>query len=256
MSIGTAKPTLEERQGIRHYFIDSLSIHQPYSAGDFEREALALLEELFREKDLVVVAGGSGLFIQALCFGMDYFPEIPPEIRQYWEGQSLEALQKKILEVDPDYASEVDMENPYRLKRALSVWEASGQPFSAFRQKKPVPRSFTPIYILLEWERSALYARIDARVEKMMQNGLLKEATELFPLRHLPALQTVGYTELFDYFEEKSSLAQAVEKIQQHSRNYAKRQITWFRKYGDWKAFHPDHLEEMEQYIRDSSKSH
>jgi tRNA dimethylallyltransferase len=249
MSIGTAKPTPEEMQGVPHYFIDSLSIHDEYSVGDFERDALALLEQLFQIHDIVVMAGGSGLFIQAVCQGLDRFPEVPAAVKKKVETsyreKGLSYLQQYLERVDPEYYAVVDRQNPSRLMRALAVYEASGKPYSHFRKGEKLERPFTPVYFLLEWEREELYRRIDQRVDEMVANGLVEEARRLYPHRHCNALQTVGYQELFDHFEGASSLERAIALIKQHSRNYAKRQLTWFRKYGEWERFRGDEVDEM-----------
>ena len=238
MSIGTAKPTPEEMEGIPHFFIDSLSIFDTYTVGDFERDALALLDKLYQSHDVVVLAGGSGLFIKALCEGLDRFPDVPAEVRRKVEEgyreKGLEYLQDALRRADPDYFAVVDIRNPHRLIRALAVFEASGMPFSAFRNRQVAPRPFTPVYMLLEWDRQVLYQRIERRVDEMVQKGLVEEARRLFPHRGCNALQTVGYIELFDHFEGKTTLEEAIALIKQHTRNYAKRQLTWFRKQAGW----------------------
>ena len=235
MSIGTAKPTPEEMQGVPHHFIDSLSIFDEYSVGDFEREALALLERLFQKYDLVVMAGGSGLFIQAVCEGLDRFPDVPAAVRKGMEAlykeKGLPFLQEYLQRVDPAYFSEVDTQNPHRLIRALAVYEVSGMPFSHFRKGNKTARPFDCAYRYLDWERPELYRRIEARVDDMMAKGLLEEARQLFPHRNCNALKTLGYQELFEHLEGKISLEEAVAFVKQHTRNYAKRQITWFKKY-------------------------
>ncbi|MBK6902397.1 MAG: tRNA (adenosine(37)-N6)-dimethylallyltransferase MiaA [Saprospirales bacterium] len=244
MSIGTAKPTPEEMEGIPHYFIDSLSIFDEYSVGDYERDALALLDRLYLEHQVVVLAGGSGLFIKALCQGLDKFPEVSPELRNrmetLYQEKGLEYLQEYLKRVDPVYYEEVDRNNPQRLIRALSVYEASGKPFSGFRKGSSALRPFTPVYMLLEMDRKELYRRIDLRVDRMFELGLEEEARKLYPFRSQNALQTVGYQELFDFFEGKTTREEAIALIKQHSRNYAKRQLTWFGKQEGWVGFHPD----------------
>jgi tRNA dimethylallyltransferase len=247
MSVGTAKPTAEEMQGVPHYFIDSLSIFDEYTAGDYERDALALLDQLYKTHDVVVLAGGSGLFIRALCEGFDRFPDVPQEVRnkieELYREKGLPFLQEKLKEADPAYYAQVDLQNPQRLIRALAVHEASGLPYSHFRKGKTAERPFTPLYYLLEWDRDTLYRRIDRRVDDMIAKGLVEEARQLYPHRAQNALQTVGYQELFDYFEEKTTLGEAIALIKQHSRNYAKRQLTWFRKHGEWIRVLPGDIE-------------
>lgn len=240
MNIGTAKPSAEELARVKHHFIGHLSIHDPYSVGDFERDALALLEQLFQQYDRVVMAGGSGLFVKAVCEGLDAFPEVPEAIRagvmEFFENHGLTALQEELRQSDPVYFAEVDRNNPSRLIRAVSVCRASGRPFSSFRRQVATPRFFEPVYVRMDWPRAELYRRIDQRVDDMMRRGLLGEARALYPFRHLPALQTVGYQELFDYFDQKTNLEEAIRLIRQHTRNYAKRQLTWMRRYGQWES--------------------
>lgn len=255
MNIGTAKPSDDELKTVTHHFINSLSIHDEYSVGDFEKDAIRLLEEIFSDKDVAVMAGGSGLFIKAVCEGLDEFPEVPAEINQQLEKEfaehGLAFLQNELKEKDPDYYQQVDLSNHQRLLRALSVCRASGQPFSSFRSNNKVHRQFIPIYILLEWEREQLYERINLRVDQMMEMGQLTEAKSLFPYRHLNALQTVGYQELFDHFEGKMTLEEAVIMIKQNSRRYAKRQMTWFRRDKHWRSFSPSETTEMIDYIEE-----
>ncbi len=253
MNIGTAKPTLEERQGVPHYFIDTLSITDIYSVGDFERDALETLHNLFQHRDVAILVGGSGLYLRAVYAGLDAFPTISTATRAYVrageEAGGLAWLQQQVAHLDPTYYAEVDRSNPARLRRALEVCVESGRPFSAFRQQKSAPRPFRSLLLLLQWPRPALYQRIHRRIEHMLAAGLEEEARALFPFRHLPALRTVGYEEWFECFEGKISPQQAVEKIKQHTRNYAKRQETWFRKYGDWAPFHPDDWDMMLEWL-------
>ncbi|MBI1225503.1 MAG: tRNA (adenosine(37)-N6)-dimethylallyltransferase MiaA [Bacteroidetes bacterium] len=253
MSIGTAKPSTEELAKTPHHFINSLSIHDDYSVGDFESEALALVAVLFQKNDCVVLVGGSGLFIRALCEGLDEFPEVSKSTVEALEKTlseiGIEALQSELKELDPLYFEQVDIQNPHRLVRALSVCRESGQPFSSFRTKEKKQRPFTPNYVLMEMERNILYEKINLRVDKMVEAGLLEEARKLYPFRNLNALQTVGYQELFDFFDEKCSLVDAIEKIKQNSRRYAKRQSTWFRKDPHWKAFDPKEITALIGYL-------
>ena len=258
MSVGTAKPDPGQLAEVKHHFINSLSIHQAYSAGDFERDALNLLSELFENKEIAILTGGSGLFLKALCEGLDDFPEIPIEIResleQQLEKEGIEVLQDMLAEADPDYYQKVDLKNPRRLIRALSVILATGSPYSSFRVKNITPRPFVPIYLELAWDREVLYHRINQRVDQMMEKGLIEEARALIPWKNLPALKTVGYQELFPYFEGKCSIEDAVEQIRQHSRNYAKRQLTWSRRDGFWKHFSPFEWDLMLQYLHFSTQ--
>jgi tRNA dimethylallyltransferase len=244
MSIGTAKPSPEELAELPHHFINSLKVTDFYSVGEFEQDALRLLEKLFQTKDRVILVGGSGLFIQAVCKGLDPFPEVRPEIRKMVEaGEAtggLAWLQRELETLDPDYYQIVDRQNPARLRRAVEVSHSANRPYSQFRTSPTAERPFTPAFILLELPREVLYARIEARVDAMIQNGLEEEARHMLHYRNLPALKTVGYEEFFDYFDGTISREVAIDKIKQHTRNYAKRQATWFRKYGSWTTFDPD----------------
>ncbi len=247
MFIGTAKPSIAERAAIPHHFIDNLSIESPYSVGDYERDALKLLAELYQKHQMVVLTGGSGLYQKALCEGLDEFPEVPSGIRanvvQLYETSGIEALQLVLQQCDPDYFAQVDRNNPKRLIRAISVFQASGQPFSSFRKAQKAERPFTPVYLFLNPDRNELYERINRRVTHMVEAGLVEEAQLLYPKRHLDALQTVGYQELFDYLDHKISLEEAIELIRQHTRNYAKRQLTWARRDGFWKYIQSGEME-------------
>lgn len=247
MSIGTAKPTLAERQQAPHHFIDSLGVADDYSVGNFEQDALKVLEQIFQTRKTAILTGGSGLYLNAVCAGLDVFPAISVETKNRVaageQTKGLEWLQAQLAELDPVYFSKIDRQNPARLRRAVEVCLESGRPYSSFLVQHKTPRPFQPVYLLLELPRAELYARIEARVDAMMEAGLEAEARTLIPWRHRPALRTVGYEEWFDFFDGKISRAEAIEKIKQHSRNYAKRQATWFRKHGDWTVFHPDDRE-------------
>ncbi len=254
MSIGTAKPHPEELQGIPHYFIDSLSVADDFSVGNFERQVLDILDGIFKKNKVAVMAGGSGLFIQAVCEGLDVFPPVPESVRKKIargeEQGGLVWLQEEVARRDPAYFGVVDRQNPARLRRALEVCMASGRPFTDFLSQGKTPRSFRPIFVLLEVPRPELYARIEARVDAMIAAGLEAEARKLLPWRERPALQTVGYEEFFDFFDGKISREEAIDKIKQHTRNYAKRQATWFRKYGAWTAFEPGQWEEILVFVK------
>lgn len=234
MSIGTAKPTPAELEQVQHYFINSRSIHDDYSVGDYEREALALTMELFKTHDYLILVGGSGLFIDALTIGLNEFPPISDATKAHFKSiyqkEGLAKLQALLKEVDPDYYELVDLENPVRILRALEVCKASGNTFSSFRSKTLPPRPFQCIPFALDWERSVLYDRINKRVDQMIQLGLLEEAKSLYPHRALNALQTVGYKELFEYMDNQLTLDEAIDLIKRNSRRYAKRQMTWFKR--------------------------
>lgn len=253
MTIGTAKPDAAEQQQAVHHFIDSHSIAEEYSAGDFERDALKLLADLFLHHDDVVLVGGSGLFVRALCEGLDNLPKAPIEVREklnrLLQEEGLEALQKRLQEVDPAYYATADIQNPQRVVRALEVFEATGKPFSSFRQQEFLERPFEICNIGLNMERSELYDRINRRVDHMMDSGLLEEVKSLLPYRNKPALLTVGYAEIFDYLDGQCSLEEAVDRIKQNSRRYAKRQITWFKKHGNTCWFLPNAWNEILAYI-------
>jgi tRNA dimethylallyltransferase len=253
MSIGTAKPTAAELAAAPHHFVGNLSIHDYYSVGDFEREALVVLNKIFGKNDVAVMVGGTGLFIRAVCEGLDAFPEGPLSIRRHfeeiYEKEGIEPLQKLLQDVDPEYFAIVDQQNPMRLTRALTVWKASGKPFSSFRTQSKKTRNFEPIYIATDMERPILYDRINKRVDTMIAEGLEKEAREMYPFRQLNALQTVGYQEFFDHFDGTISREEAIDKIKQHTRNYAKRQTTWFRKEAHWARFEPSDTEGSLKFI-------
>ncbi|HEY4324201.1 MAG TPA: tRNA (adenosine(37)-N6)-dimethylallyltransferase MiaA [Mucilaginibacter sp.] len=234
MSIGTAKPTDEELAAAKHYFINSHSITESFTAGDYEKQCLALLAELFKIHDIIILVGGSGLFIKAVCEGFDEFPDPKPGVRnklnRELEEKGINFLQEKLKSVDPLYYQQVDLNNPQRLIRALEVFESTGVPFSSYRRSVSSDRPFRIIKIGLSLPRDILYQRINDRVDIMMQNGLLDEAEALQPYRHSNALNTVGYSELFDYFDGKTDLKNAVELIKQNTRRFAKRQLTWLKK--------------------------
>jgi tRNA dimethylallyltransferase len=258
MSIGTAKASPEELQAVPHHFINSLSVEQAYSVGEFERDALNLLARLYQEHQVVILAGGSSLYIKALCEGLDEFPDVPDlirgEVEQLYQNEGIAALQQELERVDPVYFEQVDRANPQRLIRAISVYRASGLPFSNFRTQQAEPRFFTPIYLWLELPREDLYQRINRRVDQMLTSGLEAEAFSLYPQRHLNALQTVGYQELFDYFAGEISREEAIELIKRNSRRYAKRQGTWMRRDGFWKTFSPDQFDAIIQYLESEKR--
>ncbi|MDN5287445.1 MAG: miaA [Mucilaginibacter sp.] len=253
MAIGTAKPNAEELAAVKHYFIDSHSITEPFSVGDFEKQGLALLDELFKTHNHVILAGGSGLYIKAICEGFDDLPTADPSIRkklnQELEEKGITSLQQKLKLVDPAYYDEVDLGNPQRIIRALEVFESSGKPFSSYRQATVNKRPFHIVKLALNLPREVLYNRINERVDMMVQQGLLNEVKELLPQRHLNALNTVGYTELFDYFDGKTTLEKALEMIKQNTRRFAKRQLTWFRKDGSFHWFQTSDQDVIDQMV-------
>lgn len=234
MSIGTAKPTDEELAAVTHYFINSHSITESFTVGDFERECLDLLNELFKHHNIVIMAGGSGLYIKAVCEGFDAVPEAEAGIRNQLNSElnehGLSALQERLKVTDPVYYKMVDLNNPQRIIRALEVFESTGKPFSSYHTAKKTARPFNIIKIGLNWPRDVLYDRINKRVDIMVKQGLADEVRSLLPYKHLNPLNTVGYTELFDYFDGKTDLNSAINLIKQNTRRFAKRQLTWFRK--------------------------
>lgn len=233
LTIGTAKPTASEMDGVRHHFIDSHSIEEVVSAGRYERECLVLLEDLFRHKDTVIMTGGTGLYIHAVCFGLDEMPPIDPAIRDQLmarvAAEGLLSLQTELHERDPVYAAEADLQNTQRVVRALEVCIGTGRPFSSFRRQQPAQRPFTVKLVALDRPRNELYARIDARMDTMLANGLVDEARSLLPFRDHLALRTVGYQEVFGYFDGRYTYDEMVFLLKRNSRRYAKRQLTWFR---------------------------
>ena len=244
MAIGTAKPTAEELAQAKHHFVDSHSITESFSVGDFEKQGLQLLETLFKKHDTVILVGGSGLYIKAICEGFDELPSASIETREKLNLEFAEKgiiyLQEKLKVADPVYYEQVDLNNPQRLIRALEVIETTGKPFSSYRKATVNSRPFNIIKIGLNLPREILYQRINQRVDEMLKQGLIEEVRSLLPYRELNALNTVGYSELFDYFDGKTDLNTAVELIKQNTRRFAKRQLTWFRKDADMQWFQPE----------------
>lgn len=254
LNIGTAKPSPEELREVQHYFINTKSVAELYGAGHFAGDARDLITKLFETYDVLVLVGGSGLYINALLNGVDEFEEVPISIREslnaIYEKQGLQFLTEMLIQKDPAYAKSIDLNNPQRVIRALEIITYTGKPFSSYLKSKIQNNSFTSINLLLNMERDALYRRINKRVDDMMQKGLLEEVKNLVEYKNYNALKTVGYKELFAYLNDECSLEEAVDKIKQHTRNYAKRQLTWFNNKGDFKTFHPDDLDGIIQYIR------
>ncbi|MGK7389034.1 MAG: tRNA (adenosine(37)-N6)-dimethylallyltransferase MiaA [Candidatus Cyclobacteriaceae bacterium M2_1C_046] len=246
MTIGTAKPSPKERAAAKHHFIDFLPVTDKFNAGDFEREALAKLDAIFEKSSVAIVTGGSGLYVNALCYGFDDIPEVPVEIRDRlnseFEEKGLVHLQEKLRMADPVYFDTVDRNNPQRLIRALEVYEHTNSPYSQFRKKELSDRNFMPIFIGLELPREELYERINQRVDNMIDEGLIEEVKSLLPFKEENALQTVGYQELFDYLDNKITLSEAIDLIKRNTRRYAKRQLTWFRRNENTFWYHPDDI--------------
>lgn len=253
MKIGTAKPSQKELEEAEHLFVDSLSIHDTYSIGDFEKDALQKLEELFKDHQLVFLVGGSGLYINAVLYGVDEFEEVSPatkaKIKKEYEEKGISWLQEQLQELDPDYYTTVDINNPQRLQRALEVCMESGKSYSSFLSGTKKQRAFEPIKLLINLDREILYDRINKRVDQMIADGLVGEAKELYAHKNLNALNTVGYKELFAYFDGQTNLNTAIELIKQKTRNYAKRQLTWFKNQDTYEEFRPNDLEKIKAYL-------
>lgn len=243
MTIGTAVPSPEELRAAPHHFIQNKSIFDSYNVGDFEKEALEKLDELFQKNPVQVMVGGSGLYVDAVVKGFDDFPEIENTVRENlraeYEQKGIVFLQEKLKETDPFYYEKLKaenpqtLENPQRMMRYVEVSVGSQRPYSSFLNNKQKQRNFTPIFIGLEADREIIYDRINKRVDIMIANGLLDEARNLYQHKHLNALQTVGYRELFDYFDGKTTLEFAIEEIKKNTRRFAKRQLTWFKRNPD-----------------------
>ena len=251
--VGTAAPTVREQDGVPHYFVGNRSVTEFYNCGKFEQDALALLDELFLEYDRVVMVGGSGLYIDAVCEGMDDIPAVDPSVRpalqQRFEKEGLEPLAAELQRLDPEYYGKVDRQNPARVIRALEICFGTGKTYSELRRGRTKTRPFEIIKIGINLPREALYARIDRRVEAMLDAGLEAEARRVYPLRAHNALQTVGYRELFDWFDGKITRQEAIFLIQRNSRRYAKRQMTWFGRDPRVVWFTPEEVEEIIRYL-------
>ena len=235
MNIGVARPSSEELATIQHHFIATHSVTEKVTAATFEKEALAALEKIFLHHDVAVVCGGTGLYIKALVEGLDLIPEIPDEIREevilLFKEKGIAGLRKKLLSLDPEFAEKADASNPNRMMRALEVVTHTGKPIQQFQTGKKLERAFEVEYVILDLPRELLYERINIRVDNMIASGLEDEVRTLIQYKNLPALQTVGYKEMIDFIEGRCTKEEAIEKIKQHTRNYAKRQLTWFRKF-------------------------
>lgn len=254
LSIGTAKPTKEEMKNIPHHFVNSHSITQTYNATNFEQDVLALLNKLFKTYPLVILTGGSGLYIDAVCNGFDEnIPEgneqLRTELEQLYNKYGIEILREKLKQLDPDFYQEIDLKNINRLYRAIEVCLLSNSSYKQLRQGIKQNRPFNIIKIALNRDKEELYNRINQRVDLMIQNGLIDEVKQVLPYRTHNALKTVGYTELFDYLDEKLSLPEAIDKIKVNTRRYAKKQLAWFNKSNDYNWFHPNETEKIISFI-------
>lgn len=253
LNIGVARPSEEELNKVRHHFIASHSIHDQLTAIDFENYAITKANELFQDKEMVILVGGTGLYIKAFMEGMDDIPSVDQTIREeialHYKEKGIDWLAQQLIKLDPEYAAKGSMQNPQRMMRALEVVRATGKSILSYQHKTKKERPFNIIPVQISLPRARLYERINHRVDQMMNAGLLEEVKRLFPCRHLNALQTVGYRELFDYMDGLYSLDEAVGKIKQHTRHYAKRQETWFAHQWEAAIFTPDQLNEIIRMI-------
>ena len=251
LGVGVAKPTAEQMKEVKHHFIDNVSVTERYSIWQYENDAIKLLDEYFKTHDYAVMCGGSGLYIDAVCNGIDLMPDPDPVIRQevidLYNEKGIEALRFELQRIDPDYYAQVDLKNPQRIMRGIEMTRQTGKPFSQFRTNTKQKRPFETIKILINTDRNILYNRINRRVDIMLERGLVEEARNLLEYRDMTALRTIGYLELFDYFDGKTSLEEAVELIKRNSRRYARRQITWFHRNNDYAECEPDESVIMEQ---------
>jgi len=258
MKIGTAVPSTEELAAAPHHFIQNKSIFDAYSVGQFEKDALKKLDALFSKNNIVIMVGGSGLYANAVIEGFDDFPEVNPEIRQKLNKQiengEIEILQNQLKDLDPESYNTIEIENPHRLIRALEICIGTGKPYASFKNRNKAKRNFIPIKIGLTAEREIMYNRINQRVDLMLKGGLLEEAKKLYLHKELNALQTVGYRELFDYFDGKYSLEFTAEEIKKNTRRFAKRQVTWNKKdstiyWFDFETAAPEIIKKIETLI-------
>ena len=256
MNIGTAKPSAEELSLVKHHYINSHSIHDKFSVGDYEKEVILLLDQLFKKHDKVILVGGSGLFINAICNGFDELPKAPIEVREnlnlIFAEKGISALQERLLKVDPLYYNEVDIYNPQRLIRALEVFETTGKPFSSQRTRIKKKRNFNLIKLAINPSRAKLYEQINNRVDLMIKQGLIDEVKNLYAHKNLNALNTVGYSEIFEYLDGNCSKEEAIERIKQNTRRFAKRQITWFKRSDNMKWYDSTELRPIIEDLNDA----
>ncbi|MFY0593870.1 tRNA (adenosine(37)-N6)-dimethylallyltransferase MiaA [Roseivirga sp.] len=259
LEIGTAKPSSEEQSLAKHHFVNNLSIHDPYSVGQYEKEAIRKLDHLFAKFGIAVLVGGSGLFVDAVCNGLDEFPEINEEIRtdliDELESKGLHSLQEELRDADVEYYDLVDLNNPQRVVRALEVIRATGKTFTELRKRNPKERNFDVIKIGLTMERTKLYERIDTRMDQMIDKGLFDEVESLKAFKNLNALQTVGYKEVFGYLSQEYDKEEAIRLLKRNSRRYAKRQLTWFKRDENTLWFQPNELEEIIKTVEENTKT-
>jgi tRNA dimethylallyltransferase len=255
LKIGTAAPTDLELRRVKHFFIGSHSIHDEYNAGQYEQDVMQLTEQLFETTQAAMLVGGSMMYIDAVCNGMDDIPSVPVEVRDGWlkvfEENGLEYIQQQLMELDPVHYEQVDLKNPKRILHALEICSVTGKPYSALRTGLKKERPFQIIKIGLNRPRPELYERINQRVDVMMADGLLEEAKQYFEYRHLNTLNTVGYKEIYEYMLGNWTLEHAVEMIKQDSRRYAKRQLTWFNRDSEIHWFHPDDEDQIIDFVKE-----
>jgi tRNA dimethylallyltransferase len=255
LNIGTAKPTEKELLEVKHHFVNSLSIRQNYDAAQFGRDALATIHDLFKKHKVVILCGGSGLYIRAVTEGFDDIPEVPDEIRESLKDEfsknGISWLQNKMRELDPEFLETIDQQNPQRLMRALEVRIGTGASISTFRKNEKIRHDFQIVKIGLELPREKLYERIDRRMEMMIGSGLFDEAKAVYPYKNHNALQTVGYQEIFDFIDGHYDRDEAIRLLKRNSRRYAKRQLTWFKRDGEIRWFDAENVEPIVQYIEE-----
>lgn len=253
-SIGTAVPSPEELGQLKHHFIQSTSLEDPYNASRYEQDALQKLESLFKKHDIILMVGGSGLYIDAVCSGIDDLPSADPVLRasllKIFEEEGLDPLTKQLKELDPISYQKLDLKNHMRVLKALEVSIQTGKPYSAFLSGPRKKRPFKILRVALDMEREELYSRINQRVDLMMEAGLLEEVESVIQFRHLTAMKTVGYRELFSYLDGKNSLEEAVDLIKRHTRKFARKQLTWFRKGNLYQWYHPNQTEEIAEWVK------
>ncbi len=258
LSIGTAVPSKKELEAVRHHLIQTHSITESYNASRYEHEALAVIEKLFQQHNVLLLVGGSMLYIDAVCKGIDIMPDADPEIRNNLKTQletdGIESLRLQLKQLDPTYYDKVDLRNPARIIHALEICIMTGKPYSSFRTNPQKERPFDIIKIGLNTDREILHQRINRRVDEMLKQGLIEEARRVYPQKHLNSLNTVGYRELFDWFDGSVSKEKAIELIKRNSRRYARKQITWFRRDEQMKWFEPNQKEEILNYITEQIK--
>ena len=253
LSIGTAVPSSEDLKIVPHHFIQNKSIHDYYNVSEYESEALRLINNLFVKVNPIILTGGSMLYVDTVCNGIDDIPTVDPEIRddviRWYEQNGIEALRQRLLEIDPEYYQITDLNNPKRLLHAVEIHQMTGQPLTSFRKKTIKERPFCIIKIGINQDRKVLYERINQRVLKMMDAGLLEEAKTVYPYRKLNSLNTVGYKELFSYLDGECTLDEAIDLIQRNTRKYARKQLTWFRRDEKIEWFEPEQIQEIIEFV-------